>query len=48
MISCLKTFLSDYRAAWRERKAGAAKVLFPAGTYHLRVMHGVACAAIVT
>lgn len=37
----LKTFLRDYRVAWLERKAGMPAVMFPAGTYHLRVMHGV-------
>ncbi len=40
----LKTFLRDYRQAWRERRAGAANVVFPEGTYLLRVLHGVQCA----
>jgi REP element-mobilizing transposase RayT len=40
----LKSFLQTYRRAWRDRRAGVANVLFPAGTYHLRVMHGVQCA----
>jgi hypothetical protein len=43
-ISRLKTFLDEYRGAWEELRAGAAHVLFPPGTYHLRVMHGVRCA----
>ena len=43
ILSSLKTFLRDYRAAWLERKAGVMAVVFPAGTYHLRVMHGVQC-----
>jgi putative transposase len=43
-ISRLKSFLSEYRTAWLERKAGIANVVFPPGTYHLRVMHGVPCA----
>ena len=43
-ISRLKAFLSQYRAAWRARKSGVRDVLFPAGTYLLRVMHGVPCA----
>ncbi len=40
----LVEFLRSYRAAWRARRAGAANVLFPHGTYHLRVVHYVACA----
>jgi len=43
-ISRLKSFLAAYRAAWRERRAGARDALFPAGTYLLRRMHGVQCA----
>jgi len=43
-ICRLKAFLADYRAAWRERRSGGSDVLFPAGTYHLRLMHGVQCA----
>lgn len=41
----LKQFLSDYRLAlraWRERSAG---VLFPAGTYLMRVFHLAPCEA---
>ena len=37
-------FLQEYRQAWRGRRAGVANVLFPAGTYLLRVLHGVQCA----
>jgi hypothetical protein len=40
----LKSFLEDYREAWHERRSGATNVLFPAGTYLLRVLHGVQCA----
>jgi REP element-mobilizing transposase RayT len=40
----LKTFLVDYRRAWLERRRGKAGVVFPRGTYLLRVLHGVACA----
>ena len=40
----LKKFLRDYRAAWLERRSGATNVVFPAGTYLLRVLHGVQCA----
>jgi REP element-mobilizing transposase RayT len=43
-IRTLKSFLHDYRRAWRERSAGISNVLFPAGTYLLRVLHGVQCA----
>jgi REP-associated tyrosine transposase len=38
----LKEFLSAYRAAWAARRAGN-RVMFPVGTYLLRVMHGVPC-----
>jgi REP element-mobilizing transposase RayT len=47
LIGRLKSFLSDYRealATWRKSK-GKIKVLFPAGTYLMRVAHGVACAS---
>ncbi len=40
----LKSFLQDYRRAWLERRSGAANVVFPAGTYLLRVLHGAQCA----
>jgi hypothetical protein len=40
----LKSFLREYRAAWRARRAGLPHVVFPAGTYLLRVLHGVQCA----
>jgi REP element-mobilizing transposase RayT len=39
-----KCFLQAYREAWHARRAGAANVVFPAGTYLLRVLHGVQCA----
>ena len=39
-----KAFLRDYRAAFDDRRAGAAHVVFPAGTYLLRILHGVQCA----
>ncbi len=44
-ISRLETFLADYRAAWRARRARVSDALFPAGTYLLHRMHGVSCAA---
>ena len=40
----LKSFLEEYRAAWRQFRDGVRTVLFPAGTYLLRLRHGVACA----
>jgi REP element-mobilizing transposase RayT len=43
-ISRLVEFLRAYRIALKRRQAGATKVVFPAGTYQLRVEHGVACA----
>jgi REP element-mobilizing transposase RayT len=44
-ISRLKAFLAEYRAAWRRLREGAPGVLFPPGTYHLRVVHRIPCAA---
>jgi REP element-mobilizing transposase RayT len=41
----LKTFQREYRLAWLERRSGVPNVLFPAGTYLLRVLHGVQCAS---
>jgi len=43
-ISRLKSFLSEYRAAWLAMSEGESGVLFPPGTYHLRVVHAVPCA----
>jgi REP element-mobilizing transposase RayT len=40
----LVEFLRSYRAAWNARRAGDTSVLFPHGTYLLRVLHGVPCA----
>ncbi len=37
-------FLRWYRASWCAMRSGAKNVLFPPGTYLLRVSHGVACA----
>ncbi len=41
----LVEFLRAYRCAWAAMRAGAKDALFPAGTYLLRVAHGVRCAA---
>lgn len=40
----LKEFEDDYREAFRAWCAGARSVVFPAGTYLMRVLHGVQCA----
>lgn len=40
----LVDFLRAYRAAWQEMRRGVQNVVFPHGTYWLRVAHGVACA----
>ncbi len=40
----LRRFFEEYRQAWRDRKARLPNVIFPAGTYLLRLMHGVQCA----
>ena len=41
----LAEFVEAYRAAWTRLKAGIRDVLFPAGTYWLRVAHGARCLA---
>jgi REP element-mobilizing transposase RayT len=40
----LVEFLQAYRRAWKARRAGVAGVVFPHGTYLLRVQHDVPCA----
>lgn len=42
----LVEFLRSYRKAWAARCAGEAHVVFPLGTYLLRVVHGVPCAGV--
>ncbi|HET7754586.1 MAG TPA: transposase [Anaeromyxobacteraceae bacterium] len=44
-LTRVKEFVRAYRAALLARRAGSADVVFPAGTYLLRVAHGVRCAA---
>ena len=44
-LSRLAEFIAEYRNAWRARRAGRVGVVFPAGTYLMRVVHGVPCAA---
>jgi putative transposase len=45
VLGRLLDFLRTYRAAWKARCEGAAGVIFPAGTYLLRVLHRVPCGA---
>lgn len=44
-LARLGDFLRAYRSAWRARRAGDATIIFPAGTYQLRIEHAVRCAA---
>jgi REP element-mobilizing transposase RayT len=44
-IQRLRSFVAVYRAAWARFKAGVRDVLFPPGTYALRVHLGVQCAS---
>jgi putative transposase len=44
VLGRLVEFLRSYRAAWASRSAGTDDVVFPPGTYLLRVVHGVSCA----
>ncbi|MFL5373159.1 MAG: transposase [Myxococcales bacterium] len=44
-LSRLTGFLRAYRRAWKARRAGVFDAVFPAGTYLLRIEHGVRCAA---
>ena len=39
----LKSFLSDYRAAWQAFSEGDRLVIFPFGTYAMRIRFGVCC-----
>jgi putative transposase len=39
----LLQFLRDYRSAFQAWRTGASQVLFPAGTYLMRVLHGASC-----
>jgi REP element-mobilizing transposase RayT len=45
VLARLAEFLRAYRLAWKAWRTGLAGVVFPAGTYLVRVTHGVACAA---
>jgi REP element-mobilizing transposase RayT len=45
VLGRLVEFLREYRLAWQAWRSGVAGVVFPAGTYLVRVTHGVACVA---
>ena len=45
-LARLRSFLAEYRDAWRAWTAGQRDVLFPAGTYALRVVHRACCHAV--
>jgi REP element-mobilizing transposase RayT len=42
-IGRLRTFLAEYREAWRAFIGGARDAVFPEGTYWMRATYGVAC-----
>ncbi len=44
-LSSFALFLDAYRKAWSRFRAGERNVVFPAGTYAMRVRFGVPCAA---
>jgi putative transposase len=44
-ISRLKSFLQEYRMAWVAFTRGLRDIVFPHGTYWMRVAYGVRCAA---
>jgi putative transposase len=43
-LAQLVEFLHDYRRAFAAWRSGASRVLFPAGTYLMRVLHAAPCA----
>jgi putative transposase len=43
MLQQLIAFLRAYHRAWHAMRAGFPRVIFPYGTYHLRVQHDVPC-----
>jgi putative transposase len=42
----LVAFVQEYRFAFKRWREGETEVVFPAGTYLMRVVHGAACAAL--
>lgn len=45
-LARLRTFLAEYREAWRAFAGGAREAVFPSGTYWMRVTYGAACCAV--
>jgi REP element-mobilizing transposase RayT len=45
VLTQIQDFLDAYRVAWAKLRAKVPDVIFPAGTYKLRVQQGVPCAA---
>lgn len=45
MLAQLAAFVRAYRSAWASMKAGVRGVVFPAGTYRVRLEYGVQCVA---
>jgi REP element-mobilizing transposase RayT len=44
LLARWKAFQQAYRDAWERWRGGSRRVVFPEGTYQLRVEHGVVCA----
>jgi hypothetical protein len=44
LLARWKAFQQAYRDAWERWRKGSRRVVFPEGTYQLRVEHGVVCA----
>lgn len=44
VLTRLADFIDRYRMAWFARRSGRTDAIFPAGTYLLRIAHGVPCA----
>jgi hypothetical protein len=44
LLGRLKSFLAAHRSALLAWRLGERSAVFPAGTYLMRVTHGVACA----
>jgi hypothetical protein len=45
-LASMMEFVRAYRAALAARRAGESDVIFPAGTYLMRIAHGVPCAGL--
>jgi putative transposase len=45
VLARLAEFVNEYRRAWNAWRTGVDGVVFPAGTYLVRLTHGVPCAA---